>query len=169
MIPLGKCYPKMGPQPSKTMIWRIKHVDDKNDTTAFLSKHNKTGGILKHDKFLTEEQTKQLYKGIDPTKGVSIKVTEPSKVENTYQKGIVSDIDQKINPKQMEVWSVLRDHVKYVQHDESDTLHNLNFDLLNYHLNEDINKELKEKEMLKTSIDFEQYFRKIEIRLFGCV
>ena len=48
----------------------------------------------------------------------------------------------------------LSDHVKYVQHDESDTLHNLNFDPLNYHLNEDLYKELKEKEMLKTSIDF---------------
>ena len=51
----------------------------------------------------------------------------------------------------MEAWSILSDHVKYVQHDESDTLHNLNFDSLNYHLNKDIYKELKEKEMLKQS------------------
>ena len=114
-----------------------------------MSKHNKTGGILKCDEFLTEKQTEQLYKGIDPTKGVSIKVTEQLEVENTYQKGIVLDIDQKKNPKQMEVWSILSDHVKYVQHDESDALHNLNFDPLNYHLNEDIYKELKEKETSK--------------------
>ena len=52
-------------------------------------------------------------------------MTEQSEVENTYQKGIVSDIDQKKNPKQMEAWSILSGHVKYVQPDESDTLHNL--------------------------------------------
>ena len=60
----------------------------------------------------------------------------------------------------MEEWSILSDHVKYVQHDESDTLHNLNFDPLNYHLNEDFYKELKEKEVPKTSTDFRWYFRK---------
>ena len=54
----------------------------------------------------------------------------------------------------MEEWSILSDHVKYVQHDESDTLHNLTLDPLNYHLNEDLYKELREKEMLKTNIDF---------------
>ena len=115
-----------------------------------MSKSKKTGGILKHgEKFLTEKQTKHLYKEINLAKGLSIKVTEQSspEAENTYQKGILSDIDKKKSPKQMEEWSILSDHVKYVQHDESDTLHNLNFDLLNYHLNEDLYKELQEKEM----------------------
>ena len=111
-----------------------------------MSKQSKTGGSLKHDEFLTEKQAKQLYKGIDPTKGVSIKVTEQSEVENTYQKGIVSDIDQKKNFKQMQAWSILSDHVKYVQNDESDNLHNLNFDPLNYHLNEDIYKRIRKEE-----------------------
>ena len=50
----------------------------------------------------------------------------------------------------MEEWSILIDHVKYVQHDESDMLHNLNFDPVNYHVNEALYKELKEKELLKT-------------------
>ena len=54
----------------------------------------------------------------------------------------------------METWSILSDHVKYVQHDDSDILYNLNYDSLNYHLNKDIYKELKEQEVLKTSIDF---------------
>ena len=71
-------------------------------------------------------------------------------VENTYQKTIISDIDQKKIPKPMESWPMLRDHVKYVQHDDSDILHNLNFDSLNHCVNEDIYKELKEQEMLKT-------------------
>ena len=99
-----------------------------------MSKHSKTGGTLKHDdKFLTDKQTECLYKGINPTKGVSIKVTEQtlSEAENAYQKGILSDIDKTKNPKQMEEWSITSDHVKYVQHDESDTLHNLNFVAIN--------------------------------------
>ena len=43
-----------------------------------------------------------------------------------------------------------------------DTLHNLNFAPLNYNLNEDIYKDLKEKEMLKTSIDFSGTSEKLE-------
>ena len=83
-----------------------------------------------------------MYKGINPAKGISIKVIEPSlslsEAENTCQKGILSDIDKKKNPKQMEKCSILSDHVKYVQHDESDMLHKLNFDSLNLCPNEDL-------------------------------
>ena len=89
-----------------------------------MSKHGDIGGV-KHDTILTDKQTKHLYKGINPTKGISIKVTEPSlplsETENTHQRGILSDIDKKKNPKQMEEWSIPSDHVKYIQHDESDT------------------------------------------------
>ena len=67
----------------------------------------------------------------------------------------------------MESQSILSDHVKYVQHDESDNLHLVNFDSLNYHVNEDIYKELKEQEMLKTSIDFSGVSEKV--RLFTSV
>ena len=38
----------------------------------------------------------------------------------------------------MESWSILSDHVRYVQHDESDNLHNVNFDSLNYCVNDSI-------------------------------
>ena len=118
---------------------------------------NGTGGILRHDQSLPEKELKQVYKGIDPKKGVKImQVTELTEDENTYQKGIVVDIKQNITTKPMESWSILSDHVKYVQHDESDILHNVNFDSLNYHVNEGIYKELKEQKMLKTSIDFSQ-------------
>ena len=81
-------------------------------------------------------------------------MTELTEDENTYQTGIIADINQNKATKPMESWSILSDHVKYVQHDESDSLHNVNFDSLNYHVNEDIYKDLKEQEMLKTSIDF---------------
>ena len=62
----------------------------------------------------------------------------------------------------MESWSILSDHVKYVQHDESDILHNVNFDSLNYHVNGDIYKYLKEQEMLKVSIDFSGVSEKLK-------
>ena len=127
-----------------------------------MSNSHSTGGILKPDQFLTEKQLKQLYKGTDPKKGVSIKITEPTEAENTYQKGIVADIDQKKIPKPMESWSILSDHVKYVQHDGSNTLHRLHFDPLNYHVNEDIYKDLKEQETLKTSIDFSSVSEKLK-------
>ena len=118
-----------------------------------MSAHSK-GGILKCDQLLREKEVKQVYKATDPKKGVKINVSEITEGENTYQKGIIVDINQKKNTKPMESWSVLSDHVKYVQQDESDGLHNVNFDSLNYHINEDIYKELKEQEMLKASRDF---------------
>ena len=89
-------------------------------------------------------------------------VSEVTEDENTYQKGIIADIDQKKETKPMESWSILSDHVKYVQHDESDNLHNVNFDSLNYHINEDIYKELKEQELLKASIDFSGMSEKVK-------
>ena len=62
----------------------------------------------------------------------------------------------------MKSWSILSDHVKYVQHDESDSLHTVNFDSLNYCVNEDIYKELKGQEMLKTNIDFSSVSEKLK-------
>ena len=58
-----------------------------------MSAHSK-GGILKHDQLLTEKELKQVYKDIDPKKGVKINVTELTEDENTYQKGIIADINQ---------------------------------------------------------------------------
>ena len=137
-----------------------------------MSKSYKTGGTLKHgEKFLTEKQAKHLYKEINPAKGLSIKVTEQSlsEAKNTYQNGILSDINKQKSTKQMEEWSILSDHLKYVQHEESGSLHNLNFNPLNYHLNEDLYKELKEKEMLKTSIDFSSISEKLKSDYLDCM
>ena len=89
-------------------------------------------------------------------------MSEVTEDDNTYQKGIIADIDQKKEIKPMESWSILSDHVKYVQYDESDNLHNVNFDPLNYCINEDIYKELKEQEMLKASIDFSGVSEKVK-------
>ena len=84
---------------------------------------------------LTEKELKQVYKVTDPKKGVKINVTELTGDENTNKKGIVADINQKKDTKPIESWSILSDHVKYVQHDKSDNLHNVNFDSLNYCVN----------------------------------
>ena len=62
----------------------------------------------------------------------------------------------------MESWSILSDHVKYVQHDESDSLSNVSFDSLNYHVNEDIYKELNKQEMLRASINFSGVSEKVK-------
>ena len=118
-----------------------------------MSAHSK-GGILKCNQLLTEKELKQLYKETDVKKGVKINMTEITEDENTYQKGIIADINQKKDTKPMESWSILSDHVKYIQHDESASLHNVNFDSLKYCVNEDIYKRLKGKEMQKASIDF---------------
>ena len=71
---------------------------------------------------------------------MKINVKEITEDENTYQMGIIPDINQNKGKKQMQSWSILSDHVRYVQHDESDNLYNVNFDSLNYNVNEDIHK-----------------------------
>ena len=126
-----------------------------------MSAHSK-GGILKCNQLSTEKEVKQVYKSTDPKKGVKINVSEVTEDGNTYQKGIIADIIQKKDTKPMASWSILSDHVKYVQHDESDNLHNVNFDSLNYHMNENIYKELKEQEMLKASINFSGMSEKVK-------
>ena len=52
---------------------------------------------------------------------------------------------------------------------KSDSLHNVNFDSLNYCVNEDIYKELNEQEMLKTSIGFSGVSEKVKSDYFRCV
>ena len=74
-------------------------------------------------------------------------------IENTYKKAILSDVSKK-NPAQIEEWSILSDHVKYIKCDGSEMFHNLNIDTLNYCQNKDLYKELKENEILKASVNF---------------
>ena len=86
-----------------------------------------------------------------------------TEIENTYQKAILTDAGKKgKDPTQIEEWSILSDHVKYVTHDGSETFHNLNIDALNYCQNKDLYKELKEKEMLKASVNFGESLEKLK-------
>ena len=47
----------------------------------------------------------------------------------------------------------MSDYVKYIMHDESEAFQKLNIDSLNYRQNQDLYKELKEKELLGVSVN----------------
>ena len=75
---------------------------------------------------------------------------------NTYQKAILNDVNKKEKVStQLEDWSILSDHVKYVKHEDGlETIHKLNVNMLNYQQYEDLYQELKRKEILMVDVDF---------------
>ena len=86
---------------------------------------------------------------------------EEAELENAYQETLVTGIenkvkqsDQKKSPAQMKEWSILSDHVKYVTSDGSETFNNLGIDQLNYRQDIDLYRELQEKELLNTDVNF---------------
>ena len=54
----------------------------------------------------------------------------------------------------MKEWSILRDHVKYITSDGSETFNNLSTDQLNYRQDIDLYRELQEKESLNADVNF---------------
>ena len=107
----------------------------------------KRGGTYKNirnDEYLTEDQAKFVYKRVNAGKGINTDTIkqemeweklEKTEIENAYQKAILSEVSKKEKVStQMEEWSILSDHVKYVRHDDgSGTFHKLNINTLNYH------------------------------------
>ena len=81
---------------------------------------------------------------------------EKAEIENAYQKVILREVGKKEKVStQIEDWSILSDHVRYIRHDDgSETFHKLNINALNYCQNKDLYKELKKKEMLTVDVDF---------------
>ena len=77
-----------------------------------------------------------------------------TELDNTYQKAILTENDKKKNPAQIEEWSILSDHVKYVTSDGSETFHKLNIDQMNYRHERGLYKELQEKELLSADVNF---------------
>ena len=79
------------------------------------------------DRYLTEDQVRYIYKKMNAGKEINT-VTIKQEIEqeksikaeidgscNTYQKAILNDINKKEKiSTQMEDWSILNDHVKYV-------------------------------------------------------
>ena len=81
------------------------------------------------------------------TKTIQLELTET----NAYKNAILDDVNNKKDSAQVEEWSILSDHVKYVMHGESEAFQKLNIDLMNYRQNKDLYKELKKGQMLKAS------------------
>ena len=54
----------------------------------------------------------------------------------------------------MKEWSILSDHVKYVTFDGSETFNNLNIDQLNYRQDIVLYRELQDKELVNTDVNF---------------
>ena len=109
---------------------------------------HKRGGIsqIKHGHVLTARQAefvnKELSTGsntISTKKFITPSIPEETELDNIYQKTLITghenrveQVDQKESPAQMKEWSILRDHVKYVTSDRSETFNNLSIDQLNY-------------------------------------
>ena len=54
----------------------------------------------------------------------------------------------------MKEWSILSDHIKYITSDKSKTFNNLSIDQLNYRQDISLYRELQEKELLNTDLNF---------------
>ena len=123
---------------------------------------------VKHDNILTAKQAEFANKELSTSSNaISIKkiITpnppEEIELDNAYQETLIAGIenkvkqsDQKKNPAQMKEWSILSDHVKYVTSDESKTFNNLSIDQSNYRQDIDLYRELQEKELLNTDVNF---------------
>ena len=96
--------------------------------------NNKKGGTFRNvNKYLTENQAKFVYEMVNAQKAINTEMLQhemkQNDIENTYQKAILSDVSKK-NPAQIEEWSILSDHVKYIKHGGLEMFHNLNIDTL---------------------------------------
>ena len=134
-----------------------------------MSTHKRGGTFqVKHDNILTAKQAEFVNKELSNDKNsISIKriitpnTPEEAELDSACQKTLISGIenkakqsDQKRNPAQMKEWSILSDHVKYVTSDGSETFNNLSIDQLNYRQDIDLYRELQEKELLNTDVNF---------------
>ena len=131
---------------------------------------HKRGGTswVKHDNILTVKQAEFVNKELSTGNNtLSIKriITpnppEETELDNAYQKTLIAGIeikvkqsDQKKSPAQMKEWSILSDHVKYIMSDRSETFNNLSIDQLNYRQDIGLYRELQDKELLNTDVNF---------------
>ena len=84
-----------------------------------------------------------------------------TELDNAYQKALITGTENKSDndnkeksPAQMEEWSILSDHVKYITSDGFETFHNLNIDQMNYRQEIDLYRELPEEELLNANVNF---------------
>ena len=141
----------------------------RNEATASLLTH-KRGGTpwIKHDNILTAKQAEFVNKYLSSSNNTTLimktmtpNTPEETELDNAYQKTIATGLeskieqsDQKKSPVQVKEWPILSDHVKYIKSDGSETFHNLSIDLLNYRQYIDLYRDLQEKELLNTDVNF---------------
>ena len=121
------------------------------------------------NRYLTEDQARYVYKKVNVGREInaetmkqemeqekSIKTEIDDSCDYTYQKVILNKVNKKEKVStQMEDWSILSDHVKYVKHDDGlETFHKLNVNTLDFHQHKGLYQELKGKEILMVDIDF---------------
>ena len=140
-----------------------------NEVTTSLSAHPKSRTFwVKHDNVLTAKQAEFVNKELSASNNtLSIKriitpnTQEGTKLDNAYQKTLITGIENKVQhndkkkrPAHVKEWSILSDHVKYVTSDRSETYNNLSIDQMNYRQDRDLYRELQEKELLNTGVNF---------------
>ena len=117
---------------------------------------------------MTAKQADFVYKELSTSsntltikKIVTPNTPEETELDNVYQKTLISGIenkvkqsDQKKSHAQMNEQSILSDHVKYITLDGSETFNNLNIDQLNYRQDIDLYRELQDKELINTDVNF---------------
>ena len=123
---------------------------------------------IKHDNILTAKQAEFVNKVLNAStntilikKIVTSNKSKETELDNAYQKALITGIekkgehnDKKKSPAQMKEWFILSDHVKYVTSDGSETFNNLSIDQMNYRQDIDLYRELQEKELLNTDVNF---------------
>ena len=131
---------------------------------------HKRGGTswVKHDNILTAKQAefvnKELSAGnntISIQRIITPNPPEEIELDNAYQKTLNTGIENKVKhddkkkgPAQIKEWSILSDHVKYVTSDRSETFNNLSIDQMIYRQDINLYRELQEKELLTTNMNF---------------
>ena len=135
-----------------------------------MSVHKRGGTFqIKHNNVSTARQVVFVNKELRASSNtISIKkimtpnTPEETELDNAYQKTLIAGLENKVeqndqkkkSPAQMKEWSILSDHVKHITSDGFETFNNLSIDKLNYRQDIDLYRDLQEKELLNTDVNF---------------
>ena len=81
---------------------------------------------------------------------------------NSYKDAMLKEPNRKGDLVPMDEWSILSDHVKYVNHGESGAFQKLSIDSLNYRQNRGLYKRLNNKVILKPNLNFGKSLEKLK-------
>ena len=119
-------------------------------------------------KLSTTQQVEFVYRELNTgdkvihTKKTKIpSIPEETEPDNAYQKMLTTGCETDTGPNnkaktltQMKEWSILSDHVKCITSNKSKTFNNLNINQKNYRQDISLYRELQEKELLNTDLNF---------------